>query len=167
MRALKGAVMLTSSLILFRQIFVICLLSLFVNATAVADSSIAAVNTEHGLAVKGYDPVSYFTTGKPTPGLAQFSTTYNGVTYRFSSAENRDRFIATPEKFVPQYGGYCALAISLNKIADIEPDQWAIVNDKLYLNNGFIAQSLWSLDKSGNIVRGDQNWPLIPKRGNP
>jgi hypothetical protein len=68
---------------------------------------------------------------------------------------------------VPQYGGYCALAISLNKIADIEPDQWAIVNDKLYLNNGFIAQSLWSLDKSGNIVRGDQNWPLIPKRWNP
>jgi hypothetical protein len=64
-------------------------------------------------------------------------------------------------------GGYCALAMSWNKIADIEPDQWAIVNDKLYLNNGFIAQSLWSLDKSGNIVRGDQNWPLVAKRGNP
>src|SRR5437016_5064920 len=109
--------MLASSLILFR-VFVICLLSLFVTATAVADSPIAAVNTEHGLAVKGYDPVSYFTTGKPIPGLAQFSTTYNRATYRFSSAENRDRFIATPEKFVPQYGGYCALAISLNKIAE-------------------------------------------------
>ena len=159
--------MLAFSLKLFRQIVVICLLSLFVTSVAVADPPIAAVNTEHGLAVKGYDPVSYFTTGKPTPGLAQFSTTYKGASYRFSSAENRDRFVATPEKFVPQYGGYCALAISLNKIADIEPDQWAIVNDKLYLNNGFIAQSLWSLDKSGNIVRGDQNWPLISKRGNP
>jgi YHS domain-containing protein len=159
--------MLASWLILFRQIFVIWLLSLFVTAAAVADPPIAAVNTEQGLAVKGYDPVSYFTTGKPTPGSAEFSTTYRGATYRFSSAENRDRFIAAPEKFVPQYGGYCALAISLNKIADIEPDQWAIVNDKLYLNNGLIAQSLWSLDKSGNIVRGDQNWPLIPKRGNP
>jgi YHS domain-containing protein len=159
--------MLAFSLILFRQIFVICLLSLFVTSVAVADPPIPAVNTERGLAVKGYDPVSYFTTGKPAPGLTQFSTTYKGASYRFSSAENRDRFVATPEKFVPQYGGYCALAISLNKIADIEPDQWAIVNDKLYLNNGFIAQSLWSLDKSGNIVRGDQNWPLIPKRGNP
>ena len=159
--------MLASSLILFRQIFVICLLSLFVTAAAVADSPIAAVNTEHGLAVKGYDPVSYFTSGKPIPGLAQLSTAYKGATYRFSSAENRDHFIATPEKFVPQYGGYCALAMSWNKIADIEPDQWAIVNDKLYLNNGFIAQSLWSLDKSGNIVRGDQNWPLVAKRGNP
>ena len=96
MRALKlkGAVMLASSLILFWQIFVICLLSLFVTATAVADSPIAAVNTENGLAVKGYDPVSYFTTGKPTPGSAQFSTTYNGATYRFSSAENRDRSVS-------------------------------------------------------------------------
>jgi YHS domain-containing protein len=99
--------------------------------------------------------------------LAQFSTTYKGATYRFASAENRDRFIAAPEKFVPQYGGYCAYAISLNKIADIEPDEWTIVNDKLYLNNGFLAQSLWSLDKSGNIVRGDHNWPLVPKQGNP
>ena len=114
--------MLTSSLTLFRQIFAIFLLSLFVTGAAMADPPIAAVNTEHGLAVKGYDPVSYFTTGKPTAGLAEFSTTYRGATYRFSSAENRDRFI---------------------------------------------AQFLWSLDKSGNIVRGDENWPLIAKRGNP
>jgi YHS domain-containing protein len=163
----KGAVMVISSLIPFRQILAIGLLSMFVAGAALADSPIAAVNTEHGLAIKGYDPVSYFTTGKPTPGLAQFSTTYKGATYRFSSADNRDRFIATPEKFVPQYGGYCAYAISLNKIADIDPDEWAIVNDKLYLNNGFLAQSLWSLDKSGNIVHGDQNWPLVPKLGNP
>jgi YHS domain-containing protein len=99
--------------------------------------------------------------------LTQFSTTYKGATYRFISAENRDRFIAAPEKFLPQYGGYCAYAISLNKIADIDPDQWTIVNNKLYLNNGFLAQSLWSLDKSGNIVRGDRNWPLVPKLGNP
>src|SRR5271167_4621423 len=100
----KGAVMLASSLTLFRQIFAICLLSLFVAGAASAGSPIAAVNTEHGLAIKGYDPVAYFTTGKPTPGLAQFFTTYKGATYRFTSAENRDRFIATPEKFVPQYG---------------------------------------------------------------
>ncbi|HEX3522930.1 MAG TPA: YHS domain-containing (seleno)protein [Stellaceae bacterium] len=150
-----------------RQILAVCLLSLFVTGGALADSPIAVVNTEHGLAIKGYDPVSYFTTGKPTPGLAQFSTTYKGATYRFASAENRDRFIAAPEKFVPQYGGYCAYAISLNKIADIDPDEWTIVNDKLYLNNGFLAQSIWSLDKSGNIVRGDHNWPLVPKQGSP
>jgi YHS domain-containing protein len=144
-----------------------CLLSLLVTGLAVADSPIAAVNTEQGLAIKGYDPVAYFTTGRPTPGMAQFTIAYKGVTYRFASAENRARFIAAPEKFVPQYGGYCAYAIALNKIADIDPDEWAIVNDKLYLNNGFLAQSLWSLDKPGNIVKGDRNWPLVPKVGNP
>ncbi len=150
-----------------RQTFTIGLLSLFVTGTALADPPIAAVNTEHGLAIKGYDPVSYFTTGKPTPGLAQFATTYKGVIYRFASAENCDRFVAAPEQFLPQYGGYCAYAISLNRIADIDPDEWAIVNNKLYLNNGFLAQTLWSVDKSGNIVKGDQNWPRVPKRGNP
>ena len=158
--------MIGFSLTPFRQIFAICLLSLFVTGTALADPPIAPVNTEHGLAIKGYDPVSYFTTGTPTPGLAEFSTTYKGATYRFVSAENRDRFIAAPEKFVPQYGGYCAYAISLNRIADIDPDKWAIVNDKLYLNNGFLAQTLWSFDKSGNIAKGDHNWPLVPKLGN-
>jgi YHS domain-containing protein len=158
--------MLVSSLTLFRRIFAICLLSLFVAGSALADPPIAAVNTEHGLAIKGYDPVSYFTIGKPTPGLAQFATAYKGVTYRFASAENRDRFVASPEKFVPQYGGYCAYAISLNRIADIDPDEWSIVNNRLYLNNGLLAQTLWSFDKSGNITKGDHNWPLVPKLGN-
>ena len=96
------------------------------HADAVERVSIDPLN---GLAINGFDPVAYFTSGKPTPGLAQFSTTYKVATYRFVSAENRDRFIATPEKFVPQYGGYCAYAISLNKIADIDPDEWTIVND--------------------------------------
>ena len=150
-----------------RQILAVCLLSLFVTGGALAGSPIPPVNTEHGLAVKGYDPVSYFTTGKPTPGLAQFATTYKGATYRFASAENHDRFVAAPEKFLPQYGGYCAIAIALNQIADIDPEEWAIVNNKLYLNNGFLAQTLWSLDKSGNIARGDHNWPLVPKLGSP
>ncbi len=155
------------SLAPLRCFLTVCLLSLLLTGIASADPPIPPVNTENGSAIKGYDPVAYFTAGKPTPGMAQFTTTYKGATYRFASAENRARFIATPEKFVPQYGGYCAYAIALNKIADIEPDEWAIVNDKLYLNNGFLAQTLWSLDKSGNIVKGDQNWPLVPKLGSP
>ena len=150
-----------------RRLIATRLVSLLLTGGASADPLIAAVNTENGWAIKGYDPVAYFTTGKPTPGMAQFTTTYKGATYRFASAENRARFIAAPEKFVPQYGGYCAYAIALNRIADIDPDEWAIVDDKLYLNNGFLAQTLWSFDKSGNIVKGDQNWPLVPKLGNP
>src|SRR5438874_4151114 len=157
----KGVVMGRLPLAPLQGFLAACLLSLLLTGVASADSPIAAVNTENGWAIKGYDPVAYFTTGKPTPGMAQFTTTYKGASYRFASAENRARFIAAPEKFVPQYGGYCAYAIALNQIADIEPDQWAIVNDKLYLNNGFLAQTLWSFDKSGNITRGDHNWPLV------
>jgi YHS domain-containing protein len=155
--------MVTSPLLSLRRNLAICLLSLFVATAASAASPIAPVNTEHGLAIKGYDPVSYFADGKPMRGSAQFSTSYKGVLYRFASAEHRDRFVAEPEKFVPQYGGYCAYAISLNLIADIDPDEWAIVDNKLYLNNGFFAQTLWSFDKRGNISKGDRYWPLVPK----
>jgi YHS domain-containing protein len=152
---------------LLRCFITACLLSLLLAGVASADSPIAPVNTENGWAIKGYDPVAYFTTGKPTPGMAQFTTTYKGATYRFATSDNRARFIAAPEKFVPQYGGYCAYAIALNQVADIDPDEWAIVNDKLYLNNGFLAQTLWSFDKSSNIAKGDRNWPLVPKLASP
>src|SRR6267378_7221695 len=125
--------MIVFSLTPLRQIFAICMFSLFVAGAALADPPIAAVNTEHGLAIKGYDPVAYFTVGKPTLGSSSFSASYKGAVYRFASAEDRDRFIAEPEKFVPQYGGYCAYATSLKLIADIDPDEWAIINSKLYL----------------------------------
>jgi YHS domain-containing protein len=150
-----------------RQICAVCLLLLVIAGAAWARSPVPEVNTEDGLAIKGYDPVSYFTAGAPMRGSAEFSTTYQGALYRFVSAENRHRFLAEPQKYLPQYGGYCALAISLNYIADIDPEEWAIVNNKLYLNNGFFAQALWSLDKSGNIENGDRNWPLVPKLAQP
>ncbi|HYZ39078.1 MAG TPA: YHS domain-containing (seleno)protein [Stellaceae bacterium] len=147
-----------------RLILAICLVSLFVAGAAAARSLIPAVNTHYGLAIKGYDPVSYFTIGKATRGLPQFSVTYQRAIYRFASAEARERFISMPEKFVPQYGGYCAFAIARNSIQDINPHEWAIVNGKLYLNNNFLSQALWSFDKSGNITRGNYYWPLVPKQ---
>jgi YHS domain-containing protein len=106
--------MIASSFRPLRRVLAICLLSLFVATAASARSPIAAVNTEDGLAIKGYDAVSYFDVGKPMPGSTQFSTTYKGVVYRFISADHRNRFIAQPEKFLPQYGGYCAFAIAQN-----------------------------------------------------
>jgi YHS domain-containing protein len=151
-----------------RRILTICLLApLLLVGAAFANSPIPQVNTEGGLAIKGYDPVAYFTDGKPIRGSAEFSASYGGADYHFVSAEHRELFLADPEKYVPQYGGYCAYAVSLNRTADIDPDEWAIVNDKLYLNNGFFAQRLWSLDKRGNIAQGDRNWPSIPKLSQP
>jgi YHS domain-containing protein len=134
---------------------------------AVGDSAtpVTAVNiTGDAIGVKGYDPVAYFTRGQPTPGIDQYSYRWKGVTYLFASAEDLQLFKANPEKYLPQYGGYCAYAMSLNRIADIDPSEWTIVAGKLYLNNGFFAQSLWSLNKSGNIESGDRNWPQYPKK---
>jgi YHS domain-containing protein len=134
------------------------------SVAAGADSSVPAVNAAEGIGLKGYDPVAYFINGAPTKGSEQYSYLWTGVTYRFASAGNLEKFKADPEKYLPRYGGYCAYAMSLDRIADIDPSRWAIVNGKLYLNNGFVAEKLWSLNKSGNIVSADRNWPQYPKK---
>lgn len=133
---------------------------------ALADpgSPVPAVNSKDGVGLKGYDPVAYFVSGQPVEGSKQYSTIWKGVTYRFASADDLSRFTVHPERYLPRYGGYCAYAMAHDRIADIDPSRWAIVDGKLYLNNGHIAQSLWSLDKSGNIQSADRNWPGYPKQ---
>src|SRR5260370_10028300 len=115
---------------------------------AAEQTAIPAVNAEGGLAVKGYDPVAYFTGGKPTPGTDLYTADWKGARYRFASAENRDRVIAAPETYAPQYGGYCAYAISINRIAAIDPAEWAVVPGKLYLNNNAGGRARRSGDRA-------------------
>ncbi len=112
-------------------------------------------------AVGGYDPVAYFTQGKPVKGDRAFSTTYKGTVWQFSSAQNRDAFIATPEAYAPQYGGYCAWALAENKLAKGDPNFWNIVDGKLYLNYNASIQKKWLADVPGFIEKADQNWPSV------
>ncbi len=113
------------------------------------------------LAVDGYDPVAYFTTGEPVKGDKDFSTDYNGAEWRFSSAGNLAAFTAAPEKYAPQYGGYCAWAVSQNYTARGNPMNWTIVDDKLYLNYNDEIQDRWEADIPGFIAKGDANWPGV------
>jgi YHS domain-containing protein len=141
-------------------------LSLGATPAAFGDSPqtpVAPVNSAGGVGLKGYDAVAYFSSGKPTLGLDQYSYTWKGTIYRFASAAHLESFKADPRKYLPQYGGYCAYAISIDRIADIDPSRWAIVDGKLYLNNNFFSQSLWSLNKSARIISGDRNWAVYPK----
>ena len=124
-------------------------------------------NAEAGLAVKGYDPVGYFADGKPERGNPAIATRWHGATYQFTSDEHRRAFLADPDHFAPQYGGFCAFAISRGRIADIDPAEWAVMDDHLYLNNNAVAQRIWNLDRPGNIRAGDRNWPLVPKLPEP
>ena len=114
-----------------------------------------------GLAIKGADPVAYFTEGQATEGSSQFQYQWSGATWQFTSAENRDRFAANPESYAPQYGGHCAWAVSQGSIAPIDPEAWAIVDDKLYLNLNRNIQKRWEKDIYTNIAKADQNWPSV------
>lgn len=103
---------------------------------------VAEINTREGLALRGYDAVSYFMDGKPQMGSTRFTYLWQGVNWRFASASHRDEFKANPTRFAPEFGGYCSLAASLGRVADGDPRQWAIVEGKLFLNNNADAQAL-------------------------
>jgi YHS domain-containing protein len=146
----KEKVMAPSKFLVFLLIAGVVSASWLGSAEAGSSASpVLAVNTKDGFALKGYAPVAYFTVGQPTKGVDEYTYRWQGVTYRFASADNLQRFKADPEKYVPRYGGYCAYAMSLDRIADIDPYRWAIVGGKLYLNNGYLAQDLWSASRRG------------------
>ena len=116
-----------------------------------------------GVAVGGYDPVAYFTLGKATKGSTAFSTKWDGVTWRFANARNLEKFVQTPHKYAPQYGGYCAYAVGTGTLAKGNPNNWKIVNGKLYLNITRDIQNTWERKRSHYIKQGDKNWPRVIK----
>ncbi len=116
-----------------------------------------------GTAIDGTDPISYFTEGRPIEGDANITYEWNGAKWRFTSVENRDRFAASPEKYAPQYGGYCAWAVSQGYTASTVPEAWSIVDGKLYLNYSKSVQKNWERDVPGHIASGDKNWPNVLK----
>lgn len=150
---------------MLRRVFISLSIALgvLVATTGVADAKDAPIYTPlfSKQAVSGYDPVAYFTESKPVKGDAKFTHTYAGAEWRFASAENRDKFAANPEKYAPQYGGYCAWAVSEGNTASADPLRWKIVNDKLYLNYDADVQKKWEASIPENIKKADKNWPKV------
>ncbi len=123
------------------------------------------VNTSRGgLAIQGYDAVEYVTSNNAVAGRAQFEYQWNGARWRFVSAENRDRFAAAPETFAPQFGGYCAYAVSRGYTANVDPQAFTIADGQLYLNYSKSVRSLWEQDIRGNIAKARANWPGVLER---
>ena len=138
------------------------LLTVALSLTAGAASAIEPVfSTVFGGAIRGYDPVAYFTQGRPVEGKRAYRHEWMGATWSFASAENRAAFAADPEKFAPRYGGYCAWAVSQGYTASIDPDAWRIVDGALYLNYSLAVQEQWAKDIPGNIASADVNWPRL------
>jgi len=117
--------------------------------------------TEKGVALDGQDVVAYFTQSKLVMGVSQFKHNWGGTTWMFASAANRDMFANNPEKYAPQYGGYCAQGTSEGNLVVTQPDAWKIVNGKLYLNYDKTVQAQWMGDIPGHIASANKNWPAI------
>lgn len=116
---------------------------------------------QDGLAIRGADPVGYFTDHAPVAGVAAFALMWRGAYWHFASAENRARFEADPAAFAPQYGGYGAYAVANGAIATTVPEAWTIFEGKLYLNHSEDMRRVWLRDITGNIALADANWPAI------
>lgn len=114
-----------------------------------------------GLALQGYDPVAYFTVGEPTKGNWTITATHNDATYRFASEEHKAAFLADPEAYLPQYGGYCAFGAAMGFKFDGDPNYWRVVDGELFLNISQDVQERWVTDIPGFIQRADTNWTDI------
>ena len=125
-------------------------------------SSVSPVNvTSEGVAIKGYDPVAYFTDKRPVRGLPELEFVWHGARWRFANEGRREMFQQDPEKYAPRYGGYCAYAVSQGKTVDIDPEAWTIFEGKLYLNLDKDVQRLWEKNMREYIRKADENWPRI------
>jgi YHS domain-containing protein len=124
----------------------------------VAAQSVNAINLKDNVAIQGYDPVAYFVSNKAVVGNKEFSSTYKGAIYYFSSEENLALFIKNPSNYLPQYGGFCAYGMSEGYQAPIEPEAFTIFENKLYLNYNLRTREAWIKDKVLRIKKADVIW---------
>jgi YHS domain-containing protein len=119
-----------------------------------------------GLAIQGYDPVAFFTEGKPVKGKPEFPARHKGALYYFASKEHRDLFKADPAKYEPSFGGYCAYGVSRNKLVEIDVEAFQIVNNRLLLQYSKGVREDFNKDTKGNLAKADGNWPaILEKKG--
>ncbi len=118
-------------------------------------------SSTYGGAIDGYDPVAYFTERKPIKGTSAYAFEYKGAKWLFASKKNRQAFKKSPQKYTPQYGGYCAYAVSKGSTAPTDPNAWTIHNGKLYLNYNADIRAKWREDIAGNIDKADSYWPKV------
>jgi YHS domain-containing protein len=139
----------------------LCRVFAFAGAVFSLDALAGEFYEKDGVALRGYDPVAYFSDGKPAKGSAQHKAEHKGSTFHFASKANQEAFIANPVKYAPQYGGYCAFGVSGGYKAAIDPAAFTVVDGKLYLNYNRDVQKKWSADIPGHVAKANKNWPSV------
>jgi YHS domain-containing protein len=115
------------------------------------------------LAIKGYDPVSYFTDGKPTRGFPEIEYEWDGLRYRFARAQHRELFKTEPVRYAPQFGNFCAMAASKGELVEADPENWLISDGKLYVFGKAVGPDLFRKDLARNVTKANQNRTFLPK----
>ena len=143
------------------------ILSFLVLATPLLAQTKSLLNLDkNGLALQSYDPVAFFTQDKPVKGKPEFKSTDQGATYYFASAENKALFDKEPAKYEPAFGGYCAFGVSRNKLVEIDPDAFQVVDGRLLLQYSKSVRDNFNKDMQGNLAKANANWPgLVEKKG--
>ncbi|HSG30854.1 MAG TPA: YHS domain-containing (seleno)protein [Thermodesulfobacteriota bacterium] len=124
-------------------------------------SVFAGDTTVNTVGVNGYDLVTYQTDKRPLRGNGNYVATHNGVTYLFTSEENKNTFTKNPDKYLPAYGGWCAFGVSVGKKFSADPEVWEVVDGKLYMNLDNGIKTMWIKDIPGNIKKANNHWPNI------
>jgi YHS domain-containing protein len=139
--------------------------AIFLAACAGAAEGVKKVNTtDENVAIRGFDTVAFFTAEQAVEGNPQFSFVWNGAKWYFSSPENMEKFKAAPERYAPQFGGYCAWAVSKGYTADGDPHVWKIVDGRLYLNYNQQVKEKWEAEQPKLIEDGKRNWEEFKKK---
>ncbi|MGV7227271.1 MAG: YHS domain-containing (seleno)protein [Nitrospirales bacterium] len=136
--------------------------SMFAALFVIAATPVLAKDVTHSTpGISGYDPVAYFTKGKPMKGSGYHVAEYQGVTYAFASKDHKEMFEDNPDKYVPAYGGYCAYGVAVEKKFVSDPEAWKVVDGTLYLNLDKDIQNKWLQDVPGYIKKSEANWKKI------
>jgi hypothetical protein len=130
----------------------------FIGMISTVNAQKSAVYAPDGIAVNGYDAVAFFTQAKPVKGSADNSFRWDGANWLFSSKADLESFKRSPEKYAPQYGGYCAYGAAQGHKASVQADTWSIVDNKLYFNYNLKVKELWSKNRGAFIDSANKNW---------
>ena len=127
-------------------------------ALSAGDPGLVATGPDNKVAIKGYDTVAYFTEGKARKGKTEFSASWNNAEWHFASPDHRDLFAADPERYVPQFGGFCARGIIKGKRVAADPEAWTIVDGKLYIKFNETVRDDWRKSPAENIQKAEEKW---------
>jgi YHS domain-containing protein len=121
----------------------------------------AALAAEARVALQGYDPVAYFTKGRPEKGAPELTASFDGSTYRFSNAEHRALFVADPDRYAPQFGGFCAINVARGEKYEADPEAWAIADGKLYVFGAKEGVPMFRQQAPDIVAQAKQRWPEL------